>query len=488
MALNFSSDSSFLASPEQTPYQRLEPVVDGYLFKKSGCFGNVWSFCSFNKALEDNPCGELVNADLREFDEPSAVVADDILDRLPRDPFGMNIMKSTFPELSGLIQDFDWHFPSEYDVFGVGETHSKFDYNLFAGLYWGWNGAGSFPSGGNDKGNEMSVSDEFYDRLLFDGLFDGSLLSDGKVEMVLPTSHGDSCVSRGESEELKNSTKIDHDGEAGSPHDAMHVVLFLALDYLSVTDLLSVEQVCRSFRDIVRNIPHFWWSIRIDQSLCLRITDDTLVKLTNRAQGSLESLSLVNCTRITDSGLRCVLQSNPGLIKLSVPGCIRLTVEGILLHLRALKSSGKPGIKHLEIRGLPHVTDKHIEELKVLLNADKYLQQRDRRPRFYHRWFPYTDDDRVIDIELCPICQTLTTVYDCPAESCPQKQQASQSCRGCIACIERCINCGQCIKGFDYVETFCLEIRCVNCWNQLVSCPDKPIISQRTMYQFCLYG
>ncbi|XP_028772425.1 F-box protein SKIP14 [Neltuma alba] len=495
MALNFSCDSSFLASPEKSPYHPIGPAVDGYLFKKSGCFGNSWSFCSFNKALEDNPCGELVNADLGEFDEPAAVV-DDILDRLPRDPFGMNIMKSTFPEISDWIQDFDWHFPSGYDVLGVDETHTKLDYELFAGLYWGWNGAGSFPSGGNDKGNEISVSDEVFDRFqIFDGLFDGGLVSDGKVETVLPTGDGGSWVSSSEAEELKNSTKIDYDGEAGSPHDAMRLVL----NYLGVTDLLSVEQVCRSLRDSVRANPLLWWSIHIDQSLSLRITDGALVKLTNRAQGFLQSLSLVNCIRITDSGLTSVLRSNPRLTKLSVPGCVRLTVEGILLHMRALKSSGKPGIKHLEIGGLPHVTDKHFEELKVLLDADKYLQQKEQRPRFYRGWFPYTmcNDDRVIDIELCPICQMPTLVYDCPAESCQQKQQASPLCRGCIACIERCIHCGQCIKDFDCEETFCLELLCLNCWNQLVSCPDntvekdsskRTVISQRTMYKFCLYG
>lgn len=182
-----------------------------------------------------------------------------------------------------------------------------------------------------------------------------------------------------------------------------------------------------------------------------------------------------------------------------MPGCVRLTVEGILLNLRDLKSSGKLGIKHLKIGGLPRVTDQHFEELKVLLDADKYLQQRDQKPQFYCRWVPYTtsDDDRVIDIEVCPRCQRLGLVYDCPAESCQQKHQASQFCRGCIVCIARCIRCGRCIEDCDYEETFCLDLLCLNCWNQLLNCPDKPIekestkctvISQRTMYKFCLYG
>ncbi|XP_054798964.1 F-box protein SKIP14-like [Prosopis cineraria] len=497
MALNFSCDLSFPASPEKSTYRSIGPVVDGYLLKKSGCFGNSWSFCSFNKALEDNPCDELVNADLGDFDDPAAVVVDDILDRLPRDPFGMNIIKSTFPEISDWIQDFDWHFPSEYDVFGADETHTKIDCKLFADLYWGWNGAGagSFPSGGNDDANEMSVSDQVFDRFqIFDWLFDSGLVSDGNVETLLPASHEDSSVSSGEAE-VQNSTKIDYDGEAGSPHDAMRLVL----NYLGVTDLLSVEQVCTSLRDCVKANPLLWWSIHIDQSLSLKITDGILVKLTNRAQGFLQSLTLVNCIRITDSGLRRVLQSNPRLTKLSVPGCVRLTVEGILIQLRALKSSGKPGIKHIEIGGIPNVTDKDFEELKFLLDVDRYLQQRVQRPRFYQGWYPYAldtlcDDDRAIDIELCPLCQRPRRVYDCPAESCQQKQQASQLCRGCLACIERCIHCGKCIKDLEYEETFCLDLLCLNCWHQLVSFPDEPVgknssrhtvISPRTMYKFC---
>lgn len=315
MALNFSRDSSFLTPPETSLYQSVGPVVDGYLFKNCGSFGNSWSFYSFTRALEDNPCGEMVNTELGEFDDPEAVVVDDILDRLPRDPFGMNIIRSTFPEISDWIQDFEWDSPSEYDVFRVDETQTKMDYRLFAGLYWGWNGAGNFPPGGNIKDNEMSASDDVFDGCqIFDGLYDSGLEADGNAGTVLPTSHRGSWLLSSESKNLQSCTRIHYNGEAGNPHDAMRLVL----DYLGVQDLLSVEQVCRSLRDSVRGNPLLWWSIHIDQSLSLRITDGTLIKLTSRAQGFLQCLSLVNCVRITDSGLRCVLENNPRLMKVSI--------------------------------------------------------------------------------------------------------------------------------------------------------------------------
>jgi hypothetical protein len=41
------------------------------------------------------------------------------------------------------------------------------------------------------------------------------------------------------------------------------------------------------------------------------------LQLTNRAQGNLQCLSLVECPRITDDGLKHVLENNPRLTKVS---------------------------------------------------------------------------------------------------------------------------------------------------------------------------
>ena len=68
----------------------------------------------------------------------------------------------------------------------------------------------------------------------------------------------------------------------------------------------------------VRSDPLLWRSINIEHSLSKRIIDVSLLKLTSRAQGTLECLSLVGCVKITDDGLKCVLESNPRLTKVSV--------------------------------------------------------------------------------------------------------------------------------------------------------------------------
>lgn len=94
-----------------------------------------------------------------------------------------------------------------------------------------------------------------------------------------------------------------------------HLAFSLALGYLGVRDLLAVENVCKSFRSTVRNDPFYWRNIHIHHPLNDKITDEVLLQLTNRAQGTLQCLSLVECPRITDDGLKRVLDSNPKLSK-----------------------------------------------------------------------------------------------------------------------------------------------------------------------------
>ncbi|KAI4348264.1 hypothetical protein L6164_009004 [Bauhinia variegata] len=492
MAVNFSLGSSFSAPPDTGLYASVGPVVDGYLINNYDYFDHSWSLYSFNNAPEGNTCDERVKAELEDCDSQAAVAVDDVLDRLPMDPFGMDI-KSTITAISDWIQDFEWDIQSEYDVFTVDED----DHTLFAGLNWGWNGAGNLqPQGGNVNEDGTSVSGDDIDEFqIFNGLYDGGMVADENVENFLTISHRGNRLFSNEQEELQNCPKIDNGGLGDVPHEVMSLVL----GYLGVKDLLSVEQVCKSLRDTVRTDPLLWRSIHVDQSLSARITDGTLLKFTSRAQGALECLNLINCIWITDSGLTSVLQSNPKLMKLSVPGCVKLTVEGILSNLRALKSSRRPGIKLLRIGRLAGITDEHFKELKDLLGADKYFQQRVQKPQFYQGGFSYLtcEDNRAIDIEVCPRCQKPKLVYDCPAEGCQQKHQAAQLCRGCTMCIPRCIHCGRCIKDCEYQETFCLEFHCLNCWNQLLHCPEKPVQKEATrctiigpsaMYQFYLYG
>lgn len=207
-------------------------------------------------------------------------IANDILDLLPSDPFGMDL-SATFTAIAGWLEDFEvesglnliWNRAMAFGSSdnGIGESSNT---------GWRLNGSGSFEE-------EMEMWDESCD---------GEFESVWDVEEIL--SFGD------EAESCSGG-----DGEA--PHDA----LLLSLGYLEVQDLLSAERVCRSFRDAVQSDSLFWRSIHIDQPLNERITDHELLKLTGRAQGCLQSLCLVECSRITDDGLRRVLESNPRLTK-----------------------------------------------------------------------------------------------------------------------------------------------------------------------------
>ena len=148
--------------------------------------------------------------------------------------------------------------------------------------------------------------------------------------------------------------------------------------------------------------------------------------------------------------------------QLGVSGCTRITIDGVLSILRDLKSAGKLQVKQLEIGGIFGVTKDHYDELFGLLDVDNNVEQSTQKPRFYHRGdsscVSCDDDDRVLDIEMCPKCQNARLVYDCPAEDCKGKEE----CRACSLCVQRCVQCGRCINGV-YEETFCLEFLCSGC-------------------------
>ncbi|PPD90299.1 hypothetical protein GOBAR_DD12752 [Gossypium barbadense] len=86
-----------------------------------------------------------------------------------------------------------------------------------------------------------------------------------------------------ENEEFQDC-EVRAEGHEGTPNEA----LILALGYLGVRDLFLIEN---------------------------KITDDVLLQITGRGQGSLQCLSLVDCQRITDEGLKRVVENNPKLIK-----------------------------------------------------------------------------------------------------------------------------------------------------------------------------
>lgn len=205
----------------------------------------------------------------------------DPIDMLPADPFGMD--SDTFSAvIAGMFEDCD-----------LG------DQELFVGCDYVWNS-----SLWDSSGSRLNSDDEF----------------DGWEEVSFSEFHQNESpeefMSNLDVEEAFNSSRVevsDFDGEERSPHQG----LLFALGYLGVQDLLSAEMVCRSLRFAVQDDPLLWRCIHIDSQLSERITDVTLLQLTRRAQGNLQCLSLVGCSRITDDGLRCVLESNPRLTKVS---------------------------------------------------------------------------------------------------------------------------------------------------------------------------
>ncbi|KAE8023628.1 hypothetical protein FH972_009303 [Carpinus fangiana] len=468
MALNFSHRPIFPAHLAEDNLVSPIRIANGYLVeglpeKNGDGFGKTWLS---NREVDDRFDYGRDRCDRSGSQES---VSNDVLDLLPSDPFGMDI-STTFTAITGWLEDLE-----DYGGYGTDEIGaSDGSYQLFAGLNFIWNNAMRFQgfSGTMEVDNKSNVASGLSGcsgmKEVRDASCHGRFGSDCNMDDILGLENETLGVAGLRSGDCWEGNGICSDGDIGAPHAAFN----LALNCLGWRDLLVVETVCRSLRSTVRGDPLLWRSICIDQPLNEKITDDILLQLTNKAQGSLQCLSLVECTRITDDGLKRVLESNPRLTKLSVPGCTRLSIEGIVSCLKAFKSVGTPGVKHLRIGGLYGVTLKHFEELKCLLGVDSQIQQNAYKPHFYNRGNVYLscDDDRAIDLETCPRCQNLRLVYDCPAEGCQGKEHATQVCRACTLCIARCSQCGCCINDSEYEETFCLELLCSECGKQPLNC------------------
>ncbi|XP_022895072.1 F-box protein SKIP14-like [Olea europaea var. sylvestris] len=412
---------------------------------------------------------------------------------LPNDPFGMDFnIGATVMAISGWIEDIEKNFGRKSSGFEMGEASGvkKDDNKLFSELNFILSSSMKFElEVGDEKGIDENSVDSDMDS--DHGLYEHHYLLEGNTEESICFGCEKYSISSAEKKGNELVTN-NNDGNEGAPPDA----LFFALGYLGVRDLLSVESVCKSLRDAIQNDPLLWREIRIDYPLNVKITDDALVRLTDRAQGSLHSLNLVNCFKIKDSGLKRVLEKHPRLTKLSVPGCIGLSIEGVLTNLKSFKSSGKTGIEILRIGEICSVKDDQLKELRLLLGEDKDKQRTAHKLHFYRYGQLYLslEDECAIDVNVCPRCQHVRLVYDCPAKSCQQRPHTSQSCRGCTFCIPRCINCGRCLNDTDYEETFYLDLICLNCWMDILNCQDRvtlspklPYIHQQASYSLFIY-
>ncbi|XP_016514795.1 F-box protein SKIP14 [Nicotiana tabacum] len=475
--------------------------------EKLDCSGDFWGLnCKVENFHDHNKTGKtkMVSDDISDFwglkncekgsfrdpeDEETKMVSDDdIVDLLPQDPFGMGI-STKVTAITGWLEDFDKDFGLKNLGFHADEI--EVDAQMFAELNIVLNGAmrihqdvGVQNIGENSYASEIDIGE---------GLCDSFGCMDVEMEEIINSSY---WVFRDAAQKDQSGMNDHRNGDGGTPSDA----LFLALSYLCLRDLLSVERVCKPLRDVVRGDPLLWRNIHVDHPLSCKITDEILTKLTERAQGHLHSLSLVHCSKITDSGLNCVLERNPSLKKLSVPGCGRLTADGVLGNLKVFKPAGKPSLKYLGIDGLFGMTNQHFEEFKVLLDVDSSKLPTNRKPRFFQggQLSVLSDDDQAIDIEICPKCQQLRLVYDCPSESCQKKQSTTQLCRACTICIKRCINCGRCLNNCEYEELFSFDLVCLDCCRQLLDHQESlermtvplenPILHKQASCHFFLCG
>ncbi|XVE91977.1 hypothetical protein REPUB_Repub01dG0057300 [Reevesia pubescens] len=266
---------------------------------------------------------------------------------------------------------------------------------------------------------------------------------------------------------------------AGSPNETLFLVL---ASYLPLFELLAMSEVCKSLRDAVKKDILPWLNIVVQRPLNLRLSDEILMKIASKANGRLRTLALLNCVRITDDGLQRVIDQNPLINKLHIPGCTGLSPNGVIRAVEKL-SGNCHSLKSLQINGIYNMSKEHLGRLQNYLlknQTQQQVQQKQQQPLLYHnyrKFQAYTREEfgRIIDVEICPKCNEVRMVFDCPREECKRT-----GCRMCKFCIPRCEECGRCVKPEDLEETVCADTLCSDCWIQLSKCNfcNKPCCSQ----------
>ncbi|GAB2214777.1 hypothetical protein Droror1_Dr00019140 [Drosera rotundifolia] len=261
--------------------------------------------------------------------------------------------------------------------------------------------------------------------------------------------------------------------EGEVPHEA----LFLVLPLLHLRDLLAISQVCRSLRRAVNDDVLPWLNLVVGEPLNRRIFDDVLIRVTSKAQGRLSTLALIGCNRISDAGLLSVVASNPFISKLHVPGCTGLTPDGIVAAVEVLSQQGRR-LTSLQINGIYNLNPDHLQMLRPYLLIPSSSEDQDP-DQFYHDFIYLSQptykksSNRPMDVDICPKCNQVRMVFDCPREACRRRPQ-ERECRGCYECIGRCVECGTCLTDDDEDEqqfdAACSDRLCSKCWLKLPKC------------------
>lgn len=224
-----------------------------------------------------------------------------------------------------------------------------------------------------------------------------------------------------------------------------HEVLLIVLPYLhSLFELLSMTGVSRSLRDAIRDETALWTKIVVEPPLSSRLTDDILWEITSKSSGKLNSLILRQCLRITDKGLRRVVDANPLIRKIIVPGCTELTPEGIIGCVESLAN-----VETLHINGVHRFTKDHLSALST-----------------------YLPHEGAIDVEVCPKCNQVMMIPSCSRASCNRGRRQERKCRGCWFCVSRCMECSLCLgSDTEIQEAACGgDSLCLECWLVLPKC------------------
>uniref|UniRef100_A0A0D9X817 Uncharacterized protein n=1 Tax=Leersia perrieri TaxID=77586 RepID=A0A0D9X817_9ORYZ len=230
---------------------------------------------------------------------------------------------------------------------------------------------------------------------------------------------------------------------AGEPHAA----LLLSLAYLPLRELV------------------------VGPPLAHRITDDALLELTGRAEGTLRSLRLLGCPRVSDAGLLRVVQSNPAITELYMPSCTGLTADGVVKIVQVLYEC-KGHLNRIRLHGICRMTQHHLDAINSVMSNGN--PQQDEQSLFYsHRVHEVlnTKNERRIDVDVCPMCTDVRLVFDCTRDGC-RKNSSRPQCRGCFFCVARCETCGGCIDLEELSETelACSDFLCMECWLPLPKC------------------
>ncbi|KAH6555947.1 hypothetical protein KP509_1Z215600 [Ceratopteris richardii] len=210
--------------------------------------------------------------------------------------------------------------------------------------------------------------------------------------------------------------------------------LFYALPYVSLQDLLMMEQVCRTSREWIREGISLWHKVHVE----------TPLGMSKRSIGLMASLRLVDCLRITNEAVNEIVLTSSN----------RITADGIVTIVKDHREqwgATMPGLKALKLHNI---------------NESRSIP----KPRYYHEndhscMFKYPS---IIDVQVCPKCRCVRMVYDCPREEC----QLKQKCRACVFCTIRCVECGICLPNEDLNEIECPEFLCLRCWFKLAKCSE----------------